>query len=149
MSPGRYKITAGGVTREVTVAIGSGTEVKFEDVATVTVSGSRTRSAIDVSSSESNTVFSLAEIQALPVGRSATAVALLAPSAVKGDDGLGDGSLTSIGGAPVAENGYDVTNIRNFTSYATLPFDAIEQQQIKTGGYGAEYGRSLGGGSVW
>ena len=150
LPPGRYKVTAGGVTREVSVAIGTGTEVRLSDIASIEVSGSRTRNAIDVSSVESNTVFSQAEIQALPVSRNATAVALLAPGAVKGDAGLGDGGLASIGGASVAENGYyingfDVTNIRNFLSYANLPFDAIEQQQIKTGGYGAEYGRSLGG----
>jgi hypothetical protein len=150
LSPGRYTVTANGVSREVTVAIGSGTEVRFQDVAVVTVAGTRTRSAIDVSSTESNTVFTQAEIQALPIPRSATAVALLAPGTVRGDEGIGAGGLPSVGGASVAENGYyvngfDVTNIRNFTSYATLPFDAIDQQQIKTGGYGAEYGRSLGG----
>jgi hypothetical protein len=150
LSPGRYKVTAGGVTREVNVAIGSGTEVKFTDMAVVTVAGSRTRNPIDVSSTESNTVLTQAEIQALPVPRSATAVALLAPGIVRGDADLGGGSLPSVGGASVAENGYyingfDVTNIRNFIAYATLPFDAVDQQQIKTGGYGAEYGRSLGG----
>jgi hypothetical protein len=150
LTPGRYKVTAGGITREVTVAIGSGTEVRFADVQTVTIAGSRTRSAIDVSSTESNTVLTQAEIQALPIPRSATAVALLAPGTVRGDADLGGGSLPSVGGASVAENGYyingfDVTNIRNFIAYATLPFDAVDQQQIKTGGYGAEYGRSLGG----
>ena len=145
---GRYKVTAGGKTREVSVAIGSGTEVKFDDVATVTVTGSRTRNPIDVSSTESNTVFSLAEIQALPVGRNATAVSLLAPGTVAGDAAFGN--LASFSGASVAENGYyingfDVTNMRNFTNYSSLPFDAISQQQVKTGGYGAEFGRSLGG----
>jgi hypothetical protein len=148
MPPGRYKVTTNGVTREVNVAIGSGTSVNFNDVQTVSVSGSRTRSAIDVSSVESNTVFSLADIQKLPVGRNATAVALLAPGTVAGDAAFGN--LASFGGASVAENGYyingfDVTNIRNFTSYGSLPFDAISQQQVKTGGYGAEFGRSLGG----
>lgn len=147
LPPGTYKVTANGVTREVSVAIGSGTPVDF-NIQSVTVSGSRTRNAIDVSSVESTTVFSLADIQKLPVGRNATSVALLAPGTVAGDAAFGN--LASFGGASVAENGYyingfDVTNIRNFTSYGTLPFDAIGQQQIKTGGYGAEFGRSLGG----
>src|SRR3546814_118279 len=35
--------------------------------------------------------------------------------------------------------------MRNMLSFASLPFQAIAQQQVKTGGYGAEYGRSLGG----
>jgi hypothetical protein len=148
MTPGNYKVTSNGKTRDVSVAIGSGTEVKFDEVTSVTVSGSRIRNAIDVSTTESNTVFSLAEIQALPVARNLTAVSLLAPGTVKGDSAFGN--LASFGGASVAENGYyvngfDVTNMRNFTNYSAMPFDAMSQQQVKTGGYGAEFGRSLGG----
>jgi hypothetical protein len=153
MQPGRYKVTSGGVTREVTVSVGSGTQVVLDNSTTldqVAVVGSRVRSSIDVASVESNTVFSQEQLQALPVPRNVNSVALLAPGVVKGDDGLGDGGVPSFAGASVAENGYyingfDVTNIRNFLSYANLPFDAIGEQQIKTGGYGAEYGRSLGG----
>jgi TonB dependent receptor/TonB-dependent Receptor Plug Domain len=153
LQPGRYKIVSGNVTREVTVSIGSGTQVSLDEGATlaqVAVTGTRIRSAIDVASVESNTVFTQEQLQNLPVPRNVNAVALLAPGVVKGDAGLGDGGIPSFGGASVAENGYyingfDVTNIRNFLSYSNLPFDAISEQQIKTGGYGAEYGRSLGG----
>jgi len=151
LPPGRYRVSAGGVTREIVVAIGSGTEVKLTtELEKVEITGSRVRSAIDVSSTESNTVFTAEQLRTLPVARDVNSVALLAPGAVKGDPGLGGGGIPSFGGASVGENGYyingfDVTNIRNFLSYANLPFDAIEQQQIKTGGYGAEYGRSLGG----
>lgn len=149
LAPGRYRVTTAGVTREVTVAIGSGTQVSFE-ATQVLVVGSRVLRSIDVNSVESNTVLTQEQIQALPVPRDFNAVAALAPGVVKGDSGLGAGNLPSIGGASVAENGYyingfDVTNIRNFVSYAALPFDALGQQQVKTGGYGAEYGRSLGG----
>lgn len=149
MQPGTYRVTSGGVTRDVTVAIGSGTAVSFvEDPNRVVVRGYR--SAIDTSSVETNTVFSQEQIQALPVARDVNAVAFLAPGVVKGDPDLGGGGLPAFSGASVAENGYyingfDVTNIRNFLSYANLPFDAIGAQQIKSGGYGAEYGRSLGG----
>src|SRR5690606_7351607 len=87
-------------------------------------------------------------IEQLPVASNITAVALLAPGTVKGDSGFGN--LASFGGSSVAENGYyingfDVTNMRNMLSFADVPFQAIAQQQVKTGGYGAEYGRSLGG----
>jgi hypothetical protein len=158
--PGRYRVTSGGITREVNVGIGSGTQVSLlaADSQRIEVTGSRVRSSIDVSSVESNTVFSQEEIQRLPVARNVNSVALLAPGTVQGDKNLGsdrvgesgNSNLASFGGASVAENGYyingfDVTNIRNFLSYADIPFDAIAQQQIKTGGYGAEFGRSLGG----
>jgi len=151
LPPGNYRVTAGGVTRDVSVAIGSGTNVNFGDgVARVTVQGSRARNPIDVNSVESNMVFTAEQLQQLPVARDVNAVAVLAPGVVKGDPDLGAGGLPAFAGASVAENGYyingfDVTNIRNFLSYANLPFDAIGAQQVKSGGYGAEFGRSLGG----
>lgn len=153
LPPGRYRVTSGSVTREVEVALGSGTQVKLtvQEMERIEISGRATRTSIDVTSVESNTVFTAEQLRALPVARNIDAVALLAPGVVKGDADLGDrGGLPSFAGASVAENGYyingfDVTNIRNFLSYANLPFEAIAQQQIKTGGYGAEYGRSLGG----
>jgi hypothetical protein len=152
LPPGAYRVVGAGVSKDVNVSIGSGTNVSLveggTDVQRVVIS--RTRSAIDVSSVESNTVFTAEQMQALPVGRDANSFALLAPGVVKGDADLGAGGLPSFGGASVAENGYyingfDVTNIRNFLTYANLPFDAIGAEQVKTGGYGAEFGRSLGG----
>jgi len=149
LAPGRYRVTADGVTREVQVKVGTGTHVVLMESTLETVEvRAGSINPIDVSSVESATVFTQEQIQALPVSRDITNVALLAPGTVKGDTGFGN--LASFGGASVAENGYyingfDVTNIFNFLSYGELPFDAIAEQQIKTGGYGAEYGRSLGG----
>ena len=153
LAPGRYRVTSGGVSREVQVKVGTGTPVSLaasdtNTLDTVTVVGSGAINPIDVSSVESTTVFTADQIAELPVGRDVTNVALLAPGTVKGDTGFGN--LASFGGSSVAENGYyvngfDVTNIRNFLSFADLPFDAIGEQQVKTGGYGAEFGRSLGG----
>lgn len=148
---GRYRVTSEGVSREVSVNVGTGTRVelaaKETELETIQVDGSAIN-PIDVRSVESTTVFSQDQVQRLPVARDITNVALLAPGTVKGDTGFGN--LASFGGSSVAENGYyingfDVTNIRNFVSYAALPFDAIAEQQVKTGGYGAEFGRSLGG----
>jgi hypothetical protein len=151
LSPGRYRVTSGGQTRDVQVRVGTGSTVSFgaQELESVTViGGAGAFNPIDVSSVESTTVFTAEQIDELPVARDVTNVALLAPGTVRGDTGLGN--LASFGGASVAENGYyingfDVTNIRNFVSFADLPFDAIGEQQVKTGGYGAEYGRSLGG----
>lgn len=150
LQPGAYRVEGNGMTRDVNVAIGSGTPVDLtsDNVARVVVAGTRT--VIDTSSVESNTVFSADQMAALPVARDPNAFALLAPGVVKGDSDLGAGGLPSFGGASVAENsyyinGFDVTNIRNFLSYANLPFDAVGAQQVKSGGYGAEFGRSLGG----
>lgn len=151
---GHYRVTSGGVSRDVVVNVGTGTEVSLAggaaatSLGTIEVVGKGVFNPIDVSSVESTTVFTQEQIRQLPVARDISSVALLAPGTVKGDTGFGN--LASFGGSSVAENGYyvngfDVTNIFNFLSYANLPFDAIAEEQVKTGGYGAEYGRSLGG----
>lgn len=158
LPPGDYRITSDGVSRTAHVAVGSGAAVDFVAKASkgggdtktldaVTVTGT-SLSRIDVSSVESTTVFTSQELQKLPVEREISSVALLAPGVVAGDEAYG--KLVSIGGASVAENGYyingfDITNPRSMMSYFDIPYEAVEEAQIKTGGYGAEYGRSLGG----
>lgn len=147
LPPGRYRVSAGDISQEVTVSIGVGTDVQLLEVARVEVRVSGTRSTLDMSSFESGSTFSQEDIRALPIARNFNAVTLLAPGAVRGSIG---GGQASFGGASVAENGYyingfDVTNLRDLMSYAELPFDAMAQQQIKTGGFGAEFGRALGG----
>jgi hypothetical protein len=42
-------------------------------------------------------------------------------------------------------NGFNVTNSFRNLNFSKIPFEAIAEQQVKTGGYGAEFGRSLGG----
>jgi hypothetical protein len=148
--PGTYEITSSnGAKRTIVVKLGTGSSVLFNqsDVETISVTGSKI-SAIDTTSAESTMVFTQEQVELLPIARNTTSIALLTPGTIQGDDDFGN--LPSFGGSSVAENGYyidgfDVTNLRSFLSFATLPFDAISQTQVKTGGYGAEYGRSLGG----
>lgn len=136
LPPGRYVITADGVTREVEVKVGSGSQVLLEKQTTeldrINVVGTRALNPIDVSSVESTTVFTAEQMISLPVASDVSSVALLAPGATRGDSGLGDnglgnGNLASFGGSSVAENGYyingfDVTNMRTFLSFANVPF---------------------------
>lgn len=58
--------------------------------------------------------------------------------------------MPSLGGASPAENvyyinGFNVTNSVNGVTFNQVPFEGVAQQEVKTGGYGPEYGRSLGG----
>ncbi|MBI1835130.1 MAG: carboxypeptidase regulatory-like domain-containing protein [Burkholderiales bacterium] len=57
LQPGRYMVHAGSKSKEVVVSTGTGTEVELAESTTVVVTGSRTRAAIDMSSTESNSVF--------------------------------------------------------------------------------------------
>lgn len=156
---GTYQVT---VTRpngskqtvELVVAAGGGSFADFGATQQVVVTGTVAR-ALDVRSTESTQILTKAQIDRIPVARDVTAVAMLAPTVTFGDARLGQtsaraGNVPSIAGASPAENtyyvnGFNVTNIVNGVSYNTVPFEAIAEQQVKTGGYGAEFGRSLGG----
>ncbi|HMB56840.1 MAG TPA: TonB-dependent receptor, partial [Arenimonas sp.] len=143
---GTYKVTTNGQTRDVNVTIGG--TAQATNIGAVTVSGNGVINAIDVSSVESTTILTAEQIAKIPVGRNITAVALLAPGTVRGDAAFGN--LASFGGSSVAENayfvnGFNITNAFKNLNFGQVPFEAIAEQQIKTGGYGAEFGRSTGG----
>jgi len=143
---GTYKVTTNGQTRDVNVTIGG--TAQATNIGAVTVSGNGVINAIDVSSVESTTILTAEQIAKIPVGRNITAVALLAPGTVRGDAAFGN--LASFGGSSVAENayfvnGFNITNAFQNLNFGQIPFEAIAEQQVKTGGYGAEFGRSTGG----
>ena len=152
---GQYTVTRnGGSPRTVNVNVGTNANVDFVRAGstaaldTVTVVGSSAVNMIDVSSVESSTILTSEQIKKIPVAQDTTSVALLAPGTVKGDSAFGN--LASFGGSSVAENqyfvnGFNITNSFRSLNFSQVPFEAIEEQQIKTGGYGAEFGRSLGG----
>ncbi len=156
---GTYTVTVtnssgGKETRTVQVLAGQGADAYFGSLERVVVTAAATRS-LDVKSTESNQTLTKATIDRIPVVKDVTAVTLLAPGAVEGDGRIGQtgsrgGNVPSLGGASPAENayyinGFNVTNIVNGVAFNQVPFEAIAEHQVKTGGYGAEYGRSLGG----
>ena len=158
---GQYKISRnGGTPRDVPIVVGTTSNMDFAaadatTLDTVTVVGTGAVNPIDVASVESTTVLTEAQIDKLPVSRDTTSMALLAPGTTLGDSRLGGdqkqgGKLASFGGSSVAENayyinGFNVTNLVNGVAFSELPFEAISETQVKNGGYGAEFGRSLGG----
>ncbi|MCD7097650.1 TonB-dependent receptor [Stenotrophomonas sp. MMGLT7] len=165
---GTYTVTVkrdGAVvdTREnVTLTVGAGTDVSFAAAGSgagvqtldgVSVTATSLQS-IDVSSVDTRTVITSEQLQQLPLGRSAEAIALLAPGVVVNsggyDNGPLGGSLPSFGGSAASENayylnGFNTTNSATSLGGLTLPYGAIDQQEIFTGGYGAQFGRSNGG----
>ena len=118
---------------------------------TVEVIGTGVVSAVDVTSTESAMNITSEELDRLPVGRSATAVALLAPGVSKGDaDSGGLAGGTSFGGSSVSENtvyinGLNVTDFYNRIGFSSVPYSFFEEFQVKTGGYSVEFGRTTGG----
>ncbi|MET4677887.1 MULTISPECIES: TonB-dependent receptor [unclassified Luteibacter] len=168
---GTYKVSLmkGGATVDsrdnVELRVNAGTDVSFNAGAAasaanasnlegVTVVGTSTP-PIDVSSVDSRTVITQTQLKQLPLGRSAEAIALLAPGVSPGASGTGFASptgqaLVSFGGSAVTENAYYINGMNTTDPVAgyggmTLPYGAVDQQEILTGGYGAQYGRSDGG----
>src|ERR1700754_2669226 len=165
---GNYKVTlnrdgaAVDSRSNVTLRVGSGTEVAFAGAAAtaaqaaslegVTVSANALPS-IDVSAVDSRTVITSEQLSKLPLARTAEAIALLAPGAVAGSSfftGPTGNALVSIAGSAVTENAYYINGFNTTDPLSgfggiTLPYGAIDQQEILAGGYGAAYGRSSGG----
>src|SRR6478735_9252065 len=154
---GQYTVTRNGSSpRQITVNVGTAANVDYAAVAAagpqelegVEVVGTGAVNPIDVTSVESTTILTSEQIAKIPVPLDTTSVALLAPGTVRGDAAFGN--LASFGGASVAENayyvnGFNITNSFRNLNFSQVPFEAIAEQQVKTGGYGAEFGRSLGG----
>jgi len=139
----------------VQTSISQGTDVSFaSSQADTTTLGSvqvtaNSLPSIDVSSVDSRTVLTADQLSKLPIARtSISSVALLAPGTTPAARGYGN--ALSFGGSSASENayyinGFQATNPLTGVSSRQLPYDAIDQEQVLIGGYGAEYGRSTGG----
>ncbi|WP_426112296.1 TonB-dependent receptor [Massilia sp. PWRC2] len=151
MAPGHYKVDLvrdGKVvtTQEVDVIVGQGVDASFLAVQSVQVTARRSR--IDVSNTNNGAVFTARELAKLPTTQSVAAIIQLAPNTTRADSRYTAGA--SFGGGGASENsyyinGFPVTNPVTQLGASELPFGAIAQAQVLTGGFGAEFGRSVGG----
>ena len=122
---------------QLTLQIGAVTE-------TVTVTGERP--LIDVQQSATSTSLSSSMIEALPRGRDFTSIAAYTASAVADQSAGG----IQIDGSSGAENrfivdGIDTTDLQIGTSAKTVITEFIDEVQVKSTGYAAEFGGSTGG----
>jgi carboxypeptidase family protein/TonB-dependent receptor-like protein len=125
------------LTVNATLQVGS-----FEETIVVTGEGSQ----IDVTQSATATSISREQIELIPKGRDFTSIATQAPG-VK--NSVIAGGL-SVDGASGSENrfvidGIDTTEPVHGMSGQMLITDFVEEVQVKTAGYQAEYGGSVGG----
>lgn len=139
-------------TLNLEVQLGQGSEISFaaskSSLQTIQVIGRR--EAIDVSNTNQGSSFTAAQLEALPVAKNVQSIIQLAAGTTKGDSRFGGSSAPSFGGAAASENsyyvnGYSVTNAFTQIGFAQLPFFSIANSQVLLGGYGAEFGRSIGG----
>lgn len=153
--PGVYKVTArlqGFQTYEasrVQVSLGDratlNVTLKISSVMeTVVVTGERVQ--IAVGENQTATTIAAEQLALLPKGRDFTTVVTQAPG-VSNETFLGG---VSIDGASGSENrfvidGVDTTNPQDGVSGQNFVTDFLEEVQVKSAGYAAEYGGSLGG----
>jgi hypothetical protein len=135
--------------KNVQIAVGAAKRIdlsmKMAQVAetlTVTAAGP----IVDVTSSAAQTSISSETFEKLPHGRDFSTVVVIAPSANQNNKTGG----ISIDGASGAENrfimdGVDTTNPQTGVQGKILVTDFIEDVQVKSAGYAAEFGGSTGG----
>lgn len=155
LAPGNYRVSAnlqGFVAKEVfEVRVGLG-QIKKVDFAlplagvaeSVTVTAETP--LVDVRQSSRQTNIRAEQIELLPQGRDFTTLVTQAPGA-NTESKLGG---LSIDGASAGENRYiidgiETTNIQNGTSGQNLITDFVEEVQVKSSGYTAEFGGATGG----
>jgi len=115
-----------GVTETVTVAAGA--------------------PVVDVKSNATFATMSRETIERIPKGRDFTSILKNAPGAQQEAKSGG----TQIDGASGSENrfiidGLDTTNLQNGTSGKTMLLDFVQEVQVKSSGYNAEFGGATGG----
>jgi len=143
--------------KDVALRVGAATDVSFAAATPATLDGVEVRAGrlpdIDVSSVDSRSVITSDQLSKLPLARNADEIARLAPGVISnsgGYTGPTGASLNSFGGSAASENayyinGFNVTDPQRGLGGISLPYGAIDQQEVYTGGYSAQYGRSDGG----
>jgi hypothetical protein len=156
--PGAYTVTTaatsgfGAATYEnVRVVLGRSTQLDIAVApgqASAVVDVGTTDAPLDTTGSEITTSLSAQKLQLLPKGQDFT-TALKASPGTRPDPFAGG---FSVDGATNAENvfiidGQDVTNYRNagINSNNMIPFQLVQELQVKTSGFDAEFGGATGG----
>ncbi|MBI4911430.1 MAG: TonB-dependent receptor [Acidobacteria bacterium] len=127
-----------GLDRTATVDLG------LAAVAGAVVEVVDTAAAVDIKGTTTGANFTQDSIAKLPTSRDFGNIALLAPGVTVDEVGL------KVYGATGAENNYVVdgtntTNVEFGTQGKRVPMEFIQEFQVKTGGYEAEFGKALGG----
>lgn len=119
-------------------------EVRMATVAQATVEVVERVTVVDVKATTAGANYTNETFEKLPVSRDYANIALLAPGVTEDREGF------KVYGASGAENNYVVdgintTGVEYGTQGKKIPMEFIQEFQVKTGGYEAEYGRALGG----
>ena len=155
VAPGTYVVTATlasfapGTVNDVPIGLGQVKKVDFAlalQGVTESVQVTAESPLVDVRQSARQTNIRAEQVELLPKGRDFTSLVTQAPGANR-EARLGG---LSIDGASASENRYiidgiETTNLQNGLSGKDLIADFVEEVQVKSSGYTAEYGGATGG----
>jgi hypothetical protein len=117
--------------------------------ATVTVTGG---AAVDVAANTTGSNVSTEQFSNFPTQRTVQGLYTIAPTVTRSGlrDATGRDRDPSVAGSSGPENSYILDGVNTTDpafggSGANLPFEFVQEVEIKTGAYGAEYGKSTGG----
>jgi len=119
-------------------------DIVMNVVATAVVEVTETSVGVDLKATTSGTNFTSEAILNLPTTRDFANIALLSPGVTEDNVGF------KVYGSSGAENnfvvdGINTTNVEFGTQGKKIPQEFIQEFQVKTGGYEAEYGKATGG----
>ena len=132
-----------GLDRTATV------DLRMAAVASATVEVVETSQALDLKGTTVGGNYTTETILNLPTSRDFANIALLAPG-VTTETMSGGNQGFKIYGSSGAENSYlvdgiNATNVEYGTQGKRIPMEFVQEFQVKTGGYEAEYGKATGG----
>jgi outer membrane receptor protein involved in Fe transport len=163
LPPGRYTVaveSTKGFAKyeksdiEVNLSRNSVVEIQLQPAnvgASVTITDT-SGAAVDVSANTTGTNVSTEQFSNLPTQRTVQSLYSIAPTVARSGlrDASGRDRDPSVAGSSGPENNYILDGVNTTDpafggSGANLPFEFVQEVEIKTGAYGAEYGRSTGG----
>ncbi|HEY3401256.1 MAG TPA: TonB-dependent receptor [Geothrix sp.] len=137
LNPAKAQIQV-GLDRTATV------DLTLKSVATATVEVTDASTAMDLKAASVGSNYTSETILKLPTSRDFANIALLAPGVSQDNVGF------KVYGSSGAENnfvvdGINTTNVEFGTQGKKIPQEFVQEFQVKTGGYEAEFGKATGG----
>src|SRR5262249_54697855 len=162
LPPGKYAVTVEAVSGfakferadvEVNLSKTSTLDVKLQPQgASATVEVTAGATGVDLSNNTTGTNVTTDQFSNFPTQRTVQSLYTIAPTVTRSGlrDASGRDRDPSVGGASGPENNYILDGVTTSDpafggSGANLPFEFIQEVEVKTGAYGAEYGKTTGG----
>ena len=160
LPPGNYKVSinAGGFAKfesgDVGVNLGrtSTADATLQLASSTNVVNVTSGAAVDTAQNTSGSNISTDQFSNFPTQRTVQSLYNLAPTVTRSGlrDAAGRDRDPSVAGSSGPENNYILDGVNTTDpafggSGANLPFEFVQEVEIKTGAYGAEYGKATGG----